>query len=258
MVNGNYRNIRLSFLEREFFAESADGMSVRGHEPIKVSFLDGDRYCRAIYPERLKQAQSVNTKLFIIDFPMTFTTDLVPILESDKNGAKWLESFRKYCKATYGEQVPLTFSAYPVQFPEKIEYSLLPEDYFERTRGGRGYVSPKGILTRVPADAAYLKVCPPFKFANGEWIKEGIKYDREVFGSNGIKWSYSAQDPSDKSHFHADGILLGNLEEKDLEDQQGDFENGFPFRHRVRAVYMVGISRIRDLNPLSINVELVE
>jgi hypothetical protein len=258
MASGNHRRIRLSFLEREFFAESADGLSVRGHESIKVGFPDGDKHCRGIYPERLKQAQSIDTKLFTADFPMTFSTDLVPILENDKNGIKWLESFRRYCEATHGEQVPLTFSVSPVQSPEKLNYSLLPEDYFERTRGDKNYAPPKGILTKVPAGATYLKVCPPFKFADGKWIQRGIKYDREAWGSNGSEWSYSLKDPRDKSHFHAEGILLGNLEENDLENQQGDFENNFPFSHRVRAVYMVGISRIGDLNPLSINVELVE
>ncbi len=196
-------------------------------------------------------AQSTKTLLFQTSFPLIDSEiDLTPILINDENGLKWLSNHQKYHADTYGKKVPMTFSITSAQLPQRTEYILFPEDYFKRKRL---YRPPRAILNHLPKGTFYYEILPPMKFEDGEWICN-LYYKRQAQSHNKIFNSYSIHDLNDKPFLNARGVLLGTLNEEDLEQKTGDFENEFPIEHFLDVAYPVSLRQVHEYNPLSIIV----
>lgn len=255
------KKIKVSFLEREFFAGDRTMTTVRGYEPA-VAEIDGKlKRGRVIDVEELRKSEFIDTLLFQteLDF-QECEIDLTDMLESDEDGKNWLEQHRKYFSGCFKETIPMTFSISHLELPQKVKYSVLPEDYFKRVEGGRNYWCPWKFIENLPETVCYQKIIPPVKFQDGKWAI-GISYSRCVSGPKKVFDSYSIEDPEDKKHFSVPGVLLGTLNKSDLNGLVGssmeDFEGDLPLTHFLRVAYLVPISLANKYNPLNIRVELV-
>lgn len=254
------KKLRLNFLEREFFAEDRTGTTVKGYEPAVMN-IDGEiKTGRIIDLKRLEEAESIRTLMFQTEIGLEEgEVDLEQLLKEYEGGKKWLESLQKYFSEFFGKPVPMTFSMRPLRLPGYLKYSLMPKDYFERTRDKWGnlkhYENPKGVIKKLPETLVYWRIEPPMKFEDGTWLR-GVNYSRNVQGPKGIFESYANKDPNDKEHFYAEGVLLGSLGKEDLEDARGDFENDFPLEHFLDMVYCAPIRHADRYNPMTIRTEL--
>ena len=166
------RKIKISFLEREFFAEDRTRTTVGGYESAIIKIDGKIKLCKVIDLERLKRAESLYFQMFQTTLPLVESeTDLKQILEEDENGAKWLASFEKYFLAYYGEVIPMSLSIKASQLPRKTLYDLIPKDYFKRTEGGKHYRCPEGFIESLPENAAYWEIRPPMKYKDGKWVR---------------------------------------------------------------------------------------
>ena len=254
------KKLRLSFLEKEFFAEDRTGTTIRGYEPA-VMKVDGElKAGRVIDVAELEKAESIDTLVFQTEVDLKERSfDLGELLKEDESGREWLENLQRYFSEFFKKTVPMTFSMRPLELPQDMRYSLMPKDYFGRTRDKWGspiyYKCPEGVIRRLPETLVYWKIRPPMKFKDGTWLR-GVNYSRNVKGPKGTFESYTNQDPNDKAHFHAEGILLGKLGIEDLEDTKGDFEYDIPLEHFLDMVYCTPISQVHKYNPSTIRVEL--
>lgn len=250
------KNIKVSFLERDFFAEDWTKTTVRGYEPAVIDSGKGIVYGRVIIPEELKKANFIDTTCFQTQFPLCDNEiDLVPILENDENGNNWLQKHKTYHSQTYGIDIPMIFSIQLLDSVPGWTYHLMPKDYFARTEGGRKYQPPKAVMDNLPEGTFYCRIHPPVKFSNGKWITN-LYYNRKVRGSKGIFDSYHISDPNDTNHFQVAGVLFGELNQADLKNLSGDFEKDFPLDHFLEVCYPISLRQAGKFNPLTIKVEL--
>ncbi len=253
------KKLRLSFLEREFFAEDRTGTTIKGYEPALME-VDGKlKAGRVIDLKRLEEAEFIDTLVFQAEFELKeCKLDLEEILKKDKSGKEWLGNLQRYFSEFFKKTVPMTFSMRPLRLPGHLEYSLMPKDYFERKKGtliGHGYRCPEAVIRKLPETVVYFKVIPPMKFEDGNWLR-GVNYSRCVRGPKRVFDSYTDKDPNDESHYYAEGVLLGSLDVKDLENVKGDFEGDTPLNHFLDMVYEAPIRHIDKYNPMTIRTEL--
>lgn len=222
------KNIKISFLEREFFAEDRTGTTLKGYEPAIIKIEQETKFGRVIDTKRLGEAQYIDTKLFQTLLPLSDSEiDLTSVLEKDENGSKWLESHKKYFAETYKKNVPMILFIKYLELPKNLIYIIYPTDIERITLN---YECPKGVVDSLPNTAVYYKITPPMKFEDGKWIPN-IYYKRNIIGSNKNFISYSMIDPKKDKYLNVEGILLGTLKQKDLKDKVGDFERCFPLKN---------------------------
>jgi len=251
------RQIKISFLERQFSIGDRSRTTIAGYEPAIIKTDRGAvQNGRVIDAERMRQDDHIDYCLFetAVEFADS-EINLVSLLSGSEDGRTWLEAFQGYFPETYGKS-PATDISLKLLKLTPLEYCLLPGDYFERRKEGRRYNPPGGLIDALPETAVYVQIHPPMKFTDGKWIPN-IYYNREAFMADNSKWSYSAKDTLDRSHYHARGIILGKLNAKDIKFKKGEFEGGFPVTHMLSAAYPVSLRQIGRHNPLTINFELV-
>jgi hypothetical protein len=245
--------ILVRFLERQFFLDPMTG-TVSGYEPAVITTEEGKRIGHVIDVEKLSKAQyldflSFETQLDLVEQK----TDLSEILEKDENGAKWLESFKRYFKETFDANIPMILLVKSLPFTP-LEYEKFPNDYSKR---GRDYRVPRGILDSLSNAVKYVRILPPMKFENDKYIPN-IYYNRKVIRSDGIIEDYFINEVGDRSGISAKGVLLGYLKESDIKKTEGDFEGGFPFGHFLSLTYSVSLRQAHKYNPLTISIHLAQ
>jgi hypothetical protein len=242
--------LKLSLLEREFFAESRDKKSVKGHEPAIIETPEQIMVGRVINPERLRQAEFIDTLLFETLLPIVSARyELADLIGNSHAGQNWLRQFREHFLRYHGEQISETLEVTPMQMPP-LKYGWISEDYFETN------ISGQGILRAQPAQMAYVKIIPPLKYKTGEWISR-VMYERLTIFSDGQAGSFNTHDPSEPQHHNSEGVLLGYLREQDLLNKFGDFGQ-FPAKHFLTVSYPAGISDLKEVKPLEIRFGLAE
>lgn len=244
--------LRVSFLERTFFVGDKSGRFVKGYEPAIIELEGKQVLGRVIDPKRLSEAEFIDTVLFTFNVPYTETDfDIREALSQDENGQKWLEQFERYHKEQYKREVSSVMAVKPLDFPQELFWSMLPEDYFDRPPNYRG---PKASLMRLPSSMIYGRILPPLHFANGTPLRN-VYYKRQARTPDGKEWSFSNRIPPEEL-LNSEGVLLGELYETQLTHHTGTFEGGFPIRHFLDVSYPVSLQDTKN-NPLTIRTELI-
>jgi len=251
------RNIKISFLERDFFAGDRTGTTVRGYEPALIEVGGKVKLGRVIDPDRMGQSEDIDTELFNTTLPLTgdLTINLVELLGNNEQGKEWLDKLKKHSLYYSGEEIPTTLSINCPQIPPRITYALYPEDFFKK---GPYYTCPRGFLTKLPETTAYLVVTPPMVIKDGKrQIK--INFHRKVISQDHAFNGCEIRDSADKNPYKVlQGDIFGTLNERDLTDKVGDWKSCFPLRHYLDIGYSVGLREVRQLNPLTIRIRLAE
>jgi len=252
------RRLRLSFLEREYFAESRDGTHVKGFEPAIIKVDGEEKVGRVIDVERLRQAECIDTILFQTEIELKdCNLPLDELLSGNEEARKWLEKHKQMYKDDYGMEVPMVLSVACLEMPP-LKYTIYPPDYFKRERG---YMPPRGLIGKLPEKTVYARVRPPMKFADGKWIPN-VYYHRQALLPNREVWSASIVDFNSDPFLEATGTLLGSLAfgevKQSLEYRSGEFKpEQFSIRNFLEVCYPISL-RDRKHNPLTIRVELAE
>lgn len=253
------KRLRLSFLERDYFAGSRDGTHVKGFEPAIIRVGGELKVGRVVDLERLGQAEFTDTILFQAEIELKdCNLPLDELMLGNEEAREWLEKHKQMFRDAYREEVPMVFSVACLEMP-LLKYEIFPPNYFKRERS---YMPPRGLIEKLLKRAVYAEVLPPMKFADGKWIPN-VYYKREAHLPNGEVWSASMQDTNDDNPFRqARGTLLGSLAfgevKQSYESRAGRFEpEYFPIKNFLEVCYPIGL-RDREHNPLTIKVELVD
>ncbi len=255
--------IKISFLEREYFAGDNTKTTMAGYELARIKMQGApEQIGRVINVDKLKKAEFIDTIFFSRELPLKNSEiDLAKILENDENGSKWLASFRGYFSKLYEQEAPTLLSIKTFGLkessiePPPVKYTWYP-NYMEKIKNDRSYFPPEGILNLSEVDAVYCDILPPMKLANGERAPN-LYYNIKAMAVNGTIGSYSMR-YLHEPRLPTQGILLGKLRENDVKDPQGNFENGFPLVHYLEICYPTPLRQAAEINPLTINVELCE
>ncbi|MBI2667654.1 hypothetical protein HYX17_02690 [Candidatus Woesearchaeota archaeon] len=245
--------LKISFLEREFFAGDVTGTTIRGYEPAKIRTKKGVVLGRVILPEMMEKKDWIDTVLFHRNLSLSNRDiDLAEILNGYDGGMKWLECYQKLHLDYFNIKASTILSMGHLQPPIML-YTLYPEDI--KKIGSLRYRCPSGVIESIPSHAIYCKMLPPMKLDNGKYIPN-VYYKRQVSTSGGKFDSYSIKDPNDNKYLNVEGVLLGKLEEKNIRPNEGDFEKCFPINHFLEVSYPVSLRDVNNKNPLKIRVEL--
>jgi len=252
-------NIKLSFLEREFDKGDRNGTTVRGYELAMINTDGETRVGRVVDTKRMRDAFFIDTCLFQIILPLIDSeVDLSLLLKDNENGLKWLEAHKKYHFDTYKKEVPMIFSVKSAKMSLRTEYVLFLENYCKKVSEDRYYKTPRGIIKALPNNAFYFDITPPMKFQDGKFIPN-LYYNRKVRDRKGIFDEYSLHnlDGDEREKFlNLRGSILGKLNNRDIENKEGNFEDCFPIEHFLDVCYPVSLRQAAQYNPLTIKIEL--
>ncbi|MEK6907114.1 MAG: hypothetical protein AABW45_01160 [Nanoarchaeota archaeon] len=248
--------ITMKFLEREFLPYSKNE-PIRGYRRAIIETKTGSgltelvehKIGRVIEPDELAKAEFLDILLYQTELELiTQKIDLNELIGSNQNDRKWLNSLKNYFKFLFkDEKIPLNFSIEMIEF-SLLRYIKYPNDYFKRD--WRDFF--EGIIEKLPSNAYYPLILPPLKLSNGKRIPN-LGYNRKVIRPDGIIEDYTIKTLDEKSKL---GVILGKLNEKDIKDQRGIFEGGFPLDHFSEITYPTYFRFADRLNPLTIQVYL--
>ncbi len=253
--------LKLSFLEREFFAESKDGKHVKGYEPAIIETPEETKVGRVINLKRIKQAQFLDSVLFETELDFVLQDLELSDLLIDEDARKWLEAFRQLHKNYYLQEVSMRFAIKPEPMPF-LRYKVYPSEII------KGKKPFEGVVSTLPDSCIFGVIEPPLKLEDGSWISN-VYYKRQSFLSNGELSSFSnAKNPKNKSGKRIGFLpqtratLLGQLENRDIDFIQRGYcspfpEDVFPIKNFLEISYPISL-RDNQHNPLTIKVELLD
>lgn len=248
--------LKLSFFEREFFADNRAGTHVKGYEPAIIMDHGVLKRGHIIDTERLATAESIDTKLAEMEVSVNqHPTDLTEHLEATEGGKKWLGAHRRLHYDEYNCTVPITITAEPLEI-KPMRCTIFPPDYFERVERNRYYQPPQATIEKLAQEAVYARVLPPLKFATGKWI-QGFAYKRLVRLANNEHWEYALEDATSREFTPMPGIILGEINETGVTNKSEEFKGVLSANGFLEVVYLVSI-RDKQHNPLWIHVNLAE
>ncbi len=252
--------LEIQFWERMFIQDTRipEG-TIRGYKPARIIADGKEELGHVLDVKELKGNDFIDSMLFSTQIGLANrVTDLSRVLQSDKGGKKWYDSFYRYFAEMYDNYIPFEFNIKNIPF-SPLNYQKFPVDYFERVEKNRGYRPPEGRIVSL-GKTKYVKIIPPMKFQDGKWL-QSIFYDRKVERFNGkIKEGYFISRVGDEPYNSAPGVLLGNMVENDLTNIKGDKNEfqGFPLNNFLQVTYPISFGEVGTYNPLTIKVCLSE
>lgn len=252
--------LEIQFWERMFIQDTGipEG-TIRGYKHARILTDGKEELGHVLDVEELKKTVSADFMLFSTEINLSDQViDLSRVLQSNKGGKKWYGSFYQYFAETHDNYIPFEFSIENIPFAP-LNYQKFPVDFFERAEKNRGYRPPEGRIDSL-GKMRYVKITPPMKFQDGDWL-QSVYYDRKVERSNGkIKEGYFISSVGDEPYNSAPGALLGNMMENDLTNIEGDKNEfqGFPLNHFLQVSYPVSFRNLGTYNPLTIQMRLSE
>ncbi|MFZ3077929.1 MAG: hypothetical protein WA139_05710 [Candidatus Aenigmatarchaeota archaeon] len=252
--------LNIQFWERMFIqdAKIPEG-TIRGYKPARILTDGKEEPGHILDLKELKRSAFIDSLLFETKLGLADqVTDLSRVLQSDKGGKNWYESFYRYFAETYDNYIPFEFGIENIPFAP-LNYQKFPVDFFERIEKDRDYRPPEGRINSL-GKMKYAKITPPMKFQDGKWL-QSVFYDRKVERSDEkIKEGYFISAVGDEPYNPTPGALLGNMTENDLTNIEGDKNEfqGFPLNHFLQVTYPVSFRELGTYNPLTIQMRLLE